>query len=110
VKAPRESDVLRACQRYLTTVRRWFVWRNNTGGAKIADRFVRFGAVGSADLLGVIPPAGRLLACECKQPGGKPTEKQQAWLAQARAAGAVVIVATGVEDLREQLRAAGYPE
>lgn len=108
--APKESEIQKACFQYLAVVRRWHVWRNNTGAVPVGQRFVRFGQIGSSDLLAVIPPTGRLLACEVKRPGCKATEVQASWLASVRGAGALAIIVTGIDDLRRQLAEAGYPE
>jgi hypothetical protein len=51
---------------------------------------------GASDILAVLPPAGRLLAIECKQPGKRPTADQRAFLDAVAAAGGVALV---VEDL-----------
>lgn len=58
---------------------------------------VRYGlAPGSSDLVG-IGPRGRFLALEVKQPGKKPTEEQERFIAIVRAAGGVAEVVTSVE-------------
>lgn len=88
-------------------VRGIVLWRNNSGATKTqGGGFVRFGAVGSADLLGVLPPSGRLVALEVKQPGKKPTPAQVAWLESVKAAGAVAGVVTSLEEAVELVRAA----
>ena len=75
-------------------------WRNNSGAMRTpAGGFLRFGVVGGADVLGVLPPAGRLLAVEAKVAGGRPTEAQVVWLANARRAGAVAIWVNDLTDL-----------
>src|SRR5438067_1269941 len=74
MKAPRETDIVRACLQLLQ-LRKVPAWRNNTGAAAFAAggrrRFVRFGVAGAADVFGVLPPSGRLLAVEVKVPGGR---------------------------------------
>jgi hypothetical protein len=73
-----ESQVLEGCLHYLQ-VRNIYHWRNSTGAVRIAPgRFMRFGKVGSSDILGVLP-GGRLLCVECKAPDGgrlSPEQKQ----------------------------------
>jgi len=76
-----------------------FCWRNNTG----RRGGVSYGRIGSADILGILKPSGRLLAIEVKKPGGKPTEDQLAFLWAVRDAGGVAIVATDVDDVRKVL-------
>ena len=62
-----ESHVLTGCLKYLET-RGIYHWRNSTGAVRIAPgRFMRFGKVGSSDILGILP-GGRLLCVECKAP------------------------------------------
>jgi hypothetical protein len=107
IKAERETDIVRAVLVYLRTVRGFVAWRNNSGGRKIGRHFVRWGDVGSADVLAILP-GGRLLCVECKRAGNRPTPAQAAWLQLVADAGALAIVTTGVDDLAEQLRQAGY--
>jgi hypothetical protein len=109
VRAERETDVVRAVLTYLRVVRRWPAWRNNSGAVRLGKRFIRFGEVGSADVLAVIPPAGRLLAVEAKAGGNRTTPAQAAWLQLVTDAGGLALVVRSVDDLAEQLRQAGYP-
>lgn len=107
MKAPTEQDLVRQCLRLLQ-LRGVFCWRNNTGVLRDArNRPVRFGAVGSADILGVLRPDGRLLALELKRPGRKPTPPQEAWLEAVRQAGGVALVVTDVADLDRALKELG---
>lgn len=96
---PTESEVLRACLDYLRA-RGILAWRNNTGAMsatyKGKTRFIRFSEPGIADILGVLP-GGRLLAVECKRPGGKLSELQAAFLARVRDAGGLAVC---VDDVR----------
>ncbi len=91
-----EAGILDAILAYLAA-RRVFHWRTNTGAAKIGERFVRFGLAGTPDIIACI--AGRLVGIEVKAPRGRLTEAQEAWHANARAAGALVIVARSVDDV-----------
>ncbi len=54
--------------------------------------------LGSADLICIVPPVGRLLAIECKAEKGRTTEDQERWLAQVRKYGGVAGVARSVEE------------
>src|SRR4051794_16870720 len=45
---------------------RYFAWPNQTGAAKVEGRFIRFGKVGSADILSVLAPDGRHAEFEAK--------------------------------------------
>jgi hypothetical protein len=82
-----ESLVLGGCLRYLE-IRGIYHRRNSTGAVQIAPgRFMRFGKVGSSDILGVLP-GGRLLCVECKAPeGGRLSPEQKQFLAEVRELG-----------------------
>ena len=108
-----EREVLRQCLDLLRLLRVPH-WRANTGalaasGADGRRRFVRFGPVGQSDILGVLPPAGRLLCVEVKRKGKRPTEAQSAFLANVEAAGGLAIVVHDALELRRALAAAGAP-
>lgn len=92
-KAPArtEASVLKGCLRVLA-LKGIPHWRNNTGAARMGDRYVRFGTKGGSDVLAILPGPGRLMAIEVKRPGGKPTEDQLAFLAAVRDAGGVALV------------------
>lgn len=107
MKKPLEKDVLRQCLDWLALMR-VTAWRNNSGGARLAGhggrgQFVRFGAPGSSDIIGVLPGSGRILCIECKRVGGKTTEAQEAFLQRVRDAGGLALVITSVEQLIEQV-------
>jgi hypothetical protein len=119
---PPESDIQKACLEYLRLLGR-SVWRFNSGARIVPAtpdggkrRFVRFSsAKGCSDLIGLLPAsadglhtAGRMLACECKRPGNKPTALQSAWLEEVASQGGLAICVCSVDDLRSQLRSAGY--
>jgi hypothetical protein len=60
---------------------------------------VRYGlAPGSADLVAVVAPHGRLCSLELKAPSGRLRPEQEAWIARMRNLGAVAGVARSVED------------
>jgi hypothetical protein len=82
-------------------------WRSNTGAARFGDRFVRFGVPGVADILGVLPPSGRLLAVEVKGPGGRVRPSQRAFLDNVEAAGGLALVVRDVAELERALVEAG---
>jgi hypothetical protein len=84
-------------------------WRCNVGAATFQDRrggkrFVRFNPAGTPDILGTIPPTGRLIAVECKRLPNGPTPEQCEFLEMLRSAGAVAVVAFTVADVEEALR------
>ena len=99
---PIESALVKACLDLLA-VRRIFAWRNSVGAAyNPRGRFVRFGKVGSSDILGVLP-GGRLLALEVKRPGGRLTEAQADFLQQINTAGGLAVMIQDVETLERLL-------
>jgi len=88
--------------------RGFFAWNNPTGCVRVApDRFIRFGKVGSSDIIGVLPD-GRFLAVETKTPKGKPTPEQTAFLEKVRGLGGVAILARSFQELDTALRHEGY--
>lgn len=71
-----ERDVVRAALRYLQAQPDCFAWRNNVGGQKWTDatgkeRYTATSLKGSADVLALVAPLGRLLCVELKRPDGK---------------------------------------
>lgn len=77
------------------------IWRNHVSLSKQeSGAMARTGlAVGSADLIGLVPPFGRFIAIEAKKPaGGRVTERQVRWLAVVRRCGGVAGVARSVEE------------
>ena len=98
----KEDVVLQGCLDYLK-LRGLFVWRNNTGSCKIGKRYIRFGYIGSSDILGICPD-GRFLAVECKrEKGGIVSQNQKIFLAEINARGGVGIIVHSVKELSEKL-------
>lgn len=65
-------------------------------------RVIRFGQVGSADILGVLSN-GRALAVECKVGNNKLSEAQEDWLRRFSEAGGMAIVAYSLDDLEQHV-------
>ena len=99
----RESVLVKQLLDYLKTVG-IPAWRQNQG-AMVASyggrsRFIRFSsAKGASDILGIIPPDGRMLAVEAKMPGNKPSPDQVAFLANIKASGGLAVLAYSLDDL-----------
>jgi hypothetical protein len=79
-----------------------YVWRNNSGALR--DRRgipVRFGKVGSSDILGVQGETGRFIAIEVKRPGMsyKPTPAQVDFLQAIHNHGGLAGIATCTDDV-----------
>lgn len=53
--------------------------RQNSGAAKVGNRFIRFGWQGCSDILGQMKD-GRFLAVECKAPKGRVSTEQSLFL------------------------------
>jgi len=85
------------------------LWRNNTGGVMAPgrgsrERLVRYGLCrGSADLVGILAPAGRLVALECKTMTGRTTPEQDLFLDLVRSRGGFAAVVRSVEDARQAI-------
>jgi len=79
-----------------------FAWRNNSGatvaGEGASRRFVRYGLVGSSDILGILPD-GQFLGIECKSPTGRTTKAQEAFLDEIEGRGGLAILARDVNDV-----------
>lgn len=99
---PSESAIVAQCLEWLA-MRRIFAWRNNTGSYKTPEgRFIRYGHVGSADIIGLLPD-GRFLAVECKTPEGRQSKAQRIFQSSITRNNGVYILARGTEDLERAL-------
>ncbi len=111
VRASNPSDLVAQVLVYLTQRRRWPAFRLNAGCVLTRDgRWVRLGPKGCSDVVGLIPPSGRMLCVECKQGSGRLTPHQRAWLEGYGAAGALCLSVGSKEALADALASAGYPE
>lgn len=112
MKEPLEKDVQKLC---LDWLRFWgaFPIRVNSGAVKVGKRFVQFNREpGCSDTL-VVLPGGRFLALELKRPGRDRTApkrkaEQAAFRQLVERSGGLAIVANSLDNLRLQLKAAGY--
>lgn len=93
-----EKYVLKECLEYLA-YRPGFYWRNQTGALKAENRYVRFGAKGSPDIIGVFH--GRFVGIECKGSGGKLSEDQKHFGDMITHCGGMYVVAYGFEDIKK---------
>ncbi|MCL2007417.1 MAG: VRR-NUC domain-containing protein [Treponema sp.] len=102
-----ESHILKGCLHYLEA-RGIYHWRNNTGAVRIGPgRFMRFGKVGSSDILGILR-GGRFLCVECKAPNGRLSPEQKQFLDDIRGLGGLALVVRSWQELDRALREAGY--
>jgi hypothetical protein len=78
-------------------------FRMNTGSAKVAGGFVRFGIKGMADILAFgntrMPRNPVVIWIECKSAGGRQTPEQKSFESQVREAGHTYIVARSIDDV-----------
>jgi hypothetical protein len=102
----KEAEVLRQCMQYLK-MKKVVFWRSNTGaarfGASESARYVRFGVPGVSDVIGLLPPTGRMLALEIKSQTGRVRKEQTAFLKNVTAAGGLALVIRDVRELIEAL-------
>lgn len=101
-KSQPENEVKNACLRWLKD-HDIYAWRNNTGMVWTGNHPIRFGLVGSADIIGLLPD-GRFLAVECKSKTGKQSDMQKRFQENIEQNNGVYVLAYGVEDLEEALR------
>lgn len=90
-----------AIQEYLT-LKGHFVWRNNSGMLQNRRGIpVRFGKVGSSDIIGIHKDNGRFIAIEVKRPSGsyKPTQPQLDFIEAIKRHGGYAGVATCIKDV-----------
>jgi hypothetical protein len=79
-----------------------WVERQNTGAAKVGERFIRFGWRGCSDVIGMLKD-GRLLAVEVKAPSGKLRDEQAEFLSLVRRFGGVAFVARDAANVIAEL-------
>ena len=84
-------------------------WRNNSGALKIGKRLVRFGKVGSGDVIGFIPPNARFVSIETKTENDDPSAEQLEFMYRVRAAGGIAFIAESIRDVDEGLEPTAYP-
>jgi hypothetical protein len=105
MKAPTETSLVNAVLDFFR-LRNVLAWRMNAGGVLVGDarprRHVRLGPAGCPDVIAALPPGGKVLGVECKQPGRKPTAAQRAFGDRIVAAGGLYLV---VSDLAQLARA-----
>jgi len=112
MKASTESQIVRGCMQFLQ-LHGLLCWRCNNVPVydPVRGQFRAFrGLRGVADVLAVIPPAGRLLACECKKPGGRLSQNQREFLRLVGEFGGLALVVRSVKELETALRTEGVIE
>jgi len=80
-------------------------FRHNTGVARIGGRWVRFGSVGSPDIIGVLP-GGRFLGVEVKTATGKESDRQREFRERIESSGGVALVVHNTGEMLAKIK--GY--
>ena len=95
-----ESEIQAAIRAALGALPDVCLWRNHVGQLRDeSGRVHRFGlSVGSADLVGVLAPSGRLIALECKSATGRLRPEQRAWLDVVRRFGGFACVVRSADE------------
>jgi hypothetical protein len=99
-----ETPVLAAVMVAVSALPEAFIWRNNTGRVRMIDgRWISFGLVGSADIIGAV--AGRPVAIETKRPkGGVFSDQQLRFAAAWRRAGGLYLPARSAQEALDGLK------
>lgn len=101
-----ESVLLAQVLAWLASTPGVMAWRSNTGAARDKrGRLVRFGAVGAADITGVLR-GGRRLEIEIKSASGRVTDEQAAFGERINAMGGLYFVAWRLDEVVERVTAA----
>jgi len=82
-----------------------WVERQNSGAAKVGNRFIRFGWPGCSDVIGQLRD-GRFLACEVKAAKGRVSAEQSVMLERINGHGGIGFVARDCRDVFQALTAA----
>lgn len=107
-----EGLVLRSVMFALRREPDLLIYRQNVGAARLPvgngrERLVRFGLTkGASDLLGVLAPAGRIVAIELKAARGRTTPEQEAFLQGIRAFGGFACVVRSADEARAAIERA----
>lgn len=103
----RESSLVVAIRVTLGGLPDLVIWRNQTGVAQYWDgagkqMFVPFGLCkGSADLIGILSPSGRMVALEVKTDRGRTSREQKMFLELVRKMGGFGCVVRSVGEALE---------
>tara|TARA_B100000809_G_C14792398_1_gene407135 strand:+ start:26 stop:367 length:342 start_codon:yes stop_codon:yes gene_type:complete len=106
-KEPSEKEIENSILDYLQT-QKGFFWKNNTVGVydpvkKTFRRPTKYCINGVADILGVIPPDGKLVAIEVKSKKGRVSKNQEAFLLRVRMQNGKAFIARSIEDVQKEL-------
>src|SRR4030067_158469 len=77
-------------------------WRNNTGGGFRNGRLIKYGEVGSGDVIGFLPD-GLFISVEIKTLNDSTSAEQIEFIEQVRAVGGVAFIAAQIKDVDDAL-------
>lgn len=98
-----EAEIQSAILRYLSTRNADLrAWRSNSGLARSADRAIRFGIPGQADISGILR-GGRRLEIEVKSSKGTQSKRQKVFQRVIEQFGGLYILARSVADVAARL-------
>lgn len=80
-----------------------FVTRMNTGAIRLEKRFIRFGCVGWADIIGMTT-RGRFLAVEAKSSTGKLSDAQALFKSKVEACGGLYFMVASSGDVLDMIK------
>jgi hypothetical protein len=99
------SDLINECLLALSPL--GLFWSNRTGAVKVDGRFIRYGLVGSSDILGMLNPSGRMIGVECKIGRDPQRKAQRAFMLAVRRAGGIYLLVHSVDELQNMLALEG---
>jgi hypothetical protein len=97
-----EGKIVKECLEWLNASG-YYCWRNNSGAVRSDGRMVRYGKVGSSDILGIMPD-GRFMAIECKVDGGLVTKAQASFLCAIARPGGFARIIHSLEELIQEVK------
>jgi hypothetical protein len=111
------NELTRAILQYLEMIG-VVAWRNNTGAFRgnyetidgaIHQRFFKFGARGSGDILAIVPPRGQFVSIEVKVGRDVLRASQDEWIERIEKVGGVGVVAHSLQDVIDAMDDLGVP-
>jgi len=75
------------------------IWKNTTGSAQINGRYIKFGLIGSSDLIG-LSNKGQFIAIECKTGNAKQSPQQILFQKMIEKFNGIYVLARKVEDVQ----------
>ena len=103
---PTETQVLKTILEWLA-YKKILCWRNQSGMLIVGDKkkyAVKMGAKGTSDIVGCLPPDGRMLCIEIKRDKkSKVSPEQKVFIDKINSLGGLAFVATSVEEVEREL-------